>query len=950
MNPAHDAFGAFYSGTHDKCGQLLEQLSNSKGSFDVKLQHNTLINEYYKSGCRDPQALLTQLSQAYDRVREKDKKDNGRQKRDEEDEETYREDEDLSVLRYNQALLCLQLRQYAQASLILEELFVNIEPIDDFLAIKICFLLLELCLLQREPEQAFAVLAYLEKPNAFLTVLRSERPKGVEPSADVDTDDITNGSQAKDTELVDGLEASSETIGAAELQAVGGSSDKRSAVVAAPEEPPEGPLPSLTVGSFMPRHGRPPDNISRAEYRFFVLMYRARLALALKNNKAAKKDVKSALEVLDQDLHQAPLLTAHPHTTGPPGTKGGRGKLCEVALREGLHHQHSAMVLTLKAYLEYSRQNVRKSIKLLTLCQFNFAQGKSNDDENGQLVRTAKGGVDDGDDDPIPTDFHPAEDDACSAVFFNNVGCIHFLTQKPNLATYFFQKALKASMNQQVEVTGKANVNGSKHDNLLGGKSGLTLPGVLVTKNWLDRKAEINFNAGLQMLMSERPSVAFKCFEQCIPVFRTWPRLWLRLAECCVEMHRQHLEPVSGGEACSNSDGVPSCMSATWSRETSSHSQVAGCSRALVWGIQGTGANRRWLLTTARDAPMGKRSGADEEESGAKGNATLPPPSVSSLAPGNQRDAPIMESDAALSHAAMCLRNVLVLVMPMLPEKISSSAGVKDSTAEASKSSTSGAVKASTSSTSGSGSRHQARDLLQSDASLLEDAALIKLAYVCLCQHDHASALRYSRRLLEKNHLLLSAGEGSKEGGKQTDDAKSMWTFQSQNFSSSAGASPAKHPSSVGSVTLAVMYLSEALLLAGKATEAQSLLSGFISCDTFAASSELEGVVGSSRRSGSGTKVTPDTTTCDGSSPRTPMGGLTPPWYCSAANGSAKDHESKGEGEKEKSKDSGPPLVPYPITAMPRLGDTQCMLRTNLAALHAQDGNLAEAERCCEQA
>merc|ERR1740129_2566733 len=60
----------------------------------------------------------------------------GRRKRDDDEEEAYREDEDLSVLIYNQALLCLQLRQYAQATLILEELFENIEPIDDFLAIK----------------------------------------------------------------------------------------------------------------------------------------------------------------------------------------------------------------------------------------------------------------------------------------------------------------------------------------------------------------------------------------------------------------------------------------------------------------------------------------------------------------------------------------------------------------------------------------------------------------------------------------------------------------------------------------------------------------------------------------------------------------------------------------------------------------------------------------------
>merc|ERR1719313_2048716 len=151
--------------------------------------------------------------------------------------------------------------------------------------------------------------------------------------------------------------------------------------------------------------------ISRAEYRFYCLMYKARLSVALKNTKAAKKDVKNALDVLDQDLRYAPLLTPHAHTTGAEGSKGA--KACEVALKDALQNQHSAMVLTLKAYLEYARQNVRKSIKFLTLCQFNFAQSP----EGAQKPRPSKGG-DDGDEDPVSTGFHPAEDPACAAVFF----------------------------------------------------------------------------------------------------------------------------------------------------------------------------------------------------------------------------------------------------------------------------------------------------------------------------------------------------------------------------------------------------------------------------------------------------------------------------------------------------------------------------------------------------
>ncbi|CAK0831599.1 unnamed protein product [Prorocentrum cordatum] len=442
---AREAFDSFFSGSHQKCGQLLEQIGSFKGSPDVKVSHNALVNEYYKSGCASPQKLLADLTQALEKARERDKKDKGRRKRDDDDEDGYREDEDLSVLRYNQALLCIQLRQHAQAGHILEELFENIEPIDDFLAIKICFLLLELCLLQREPEQGVTVLAYLEKPNAFLTVLRSERPAS-KPLAAPAEESAADGEEAPKEkpgpgEAEEGAEDGADQ-GAADAAEALGDADPLRALEARGGAPPpaeaaaEGPLPSLAVGAFLPRHGRAPDTISRAEYRFMCLMYRARLSVALRNSRAARKEVKSAVEVLEQDLRHAPLLTPHPHTTG---TAAG-GSQAESKLCQALHSQHQAMVNVLKAYLEYTKQNVRKAIKLLTLTQFNFAEGS----QPGRALRPA-GEEEDGEE-PALSDFHPAQDEACSAVFFNNLGCIHFMMQKPNLALLYFQKALQAGV------------------------------------------------------------------------------------------------------------------------------------------------------------------------------------------------------------------------------------------------------------------------------------------------------------------------------------------------------------------------------------------------------------------------------------------------------------------------------------------------------------------------
>jgi len=960
---ARDAFESFHSGNNAKCEKLLDQISGFKTSVDVKVAHNKLINEYYKSGCADPQHLLTQLTQAYDKARERDKKDKSRKKRDEEEEEAYREDEDLGVLRYNQALICLQLRQHAQATLILEELFENIEPIDDFLAIKICFLLLELCLLQREPEQAVAVLAYLEKPAAFNTVLRSERP----------------------TPKVDATSSVADAEGG---EAKGGDTPNDAMAVVIPEppkvvsasvkpagegEPPEGPLPSLTVGAFLPKHGRAPDTISRAEYRFFCNMYRARVNVALKNTKSAKKDVKNAMEVLESELRHAPLLTPHPHTTGTPKDEGG------TALQDALQRQQHAIVNMFKAYLEYTRQNARKAMKLLTLCQFNFAESKGDaialaDDKSSKSKR--KGSADD-DEEQIPIDFHPAQDGACAPFFFNNLGCIHFLMHKPSLAAFYFQKALHA-MAPSSEPMGKA---------------GLRLPGVLATKHWLDRRAEVAYNAGLQMLMSDQPAAAFKCFEQCAPVFRTWPRLWIRMAECCIELHRQSLNHSDGNTAESTH-----CSTATgWSRLVS-RSPVSGV-RRLMWGVQGGSAHRRWLLSTTRDLPIGRRAAAGDEDEGVVGKTDGKAHAAESETDG-------LAGQSSLLQASMCLRNVLILVTPMLPERFA--AGSSDGTADGNlggasanasgsqaggkeaavaAGAASGSTRAAKASApagssqklagpSGGGPRHQARDLLESEASLLEDSALVKLAYVSLCQRDYTGALRYSRRLLEKN-VLLSQPVGSK-ANEEVEDTRKSWAFQAQNLPQPCGTtgtstSSRQCSSSIACVTLAVLYAAEALLILGRPQEARSLLGSFISSDatsrsvevtsTFCVEQHVIGAGSARRTSNAPLRVDPNDEgarrCCGGVDPTASLGGLSPPGYIlqclgsSASQPSKERGEGKGDIEKEKnsSKDSiQAALVMYPPSEFTRLGETQCMLYTNLAALHVQDDKLDEAEAACEKA
>merc|ERR1719357_2256223 len=182
------------------------------------------------------------------------------------------------------------------------------------------------------------------------------------------------------------------------------------------------------------------------------------------------------------------------------------------------------MVNMMKSYLECTKQNARKAMKLLALCQFNFADTRSENNSSAEDrgSQHKRHGNDEDDDHHIATDLHPAQDEACAPFFFNNMGIIHVMMHKPRLAAYYFQRALKSMTPSSAPMA----------------EVGKGLPGTLATRHWLDRRAEVAYNMGLQLLMCEQPNSAYKCFEQCAPVFRTWPRLWLRMAECCIEMHR----------------------------------------------------------------------------------------------------------------------------------------------------------------------------------------------------------------------------------------------------------------------------------------------------------------------------------------------------------------------------------------------------------------------------
>eukprot|EP00928_Gymnodinium_smaydae_P007793 TRINITY_DN12793_c0_g1_i2.p1 TRINITY_DN12793_c0_g1~~TRINITY_DN12793_c0_g1_i2.p1 ORF type:complete len:1041 (+),score=272.00 TRINITY_DN12793_c0_g1_i2:120-3242(+) len=981
---AADAFASFHSGDHTRCGQLLEQITTSKGSYDLKAAHNLHLNTYFTTNCADPDTLLKSLSQAQQKVSERDKKEKGRKKKDEDEDDA--KDEDFSILKYNQAVLSMQLRNYAQATLLLQELFDNIEPIDDFLAIKICFLLLELHLIQRDPEEALPVLQHLEKPNAFLTLLGGGRSSKMLDTRVGDDSAAAaaagEGDESRSAEKA--LESAGETgTGAGVARAADG----------AASEAPEGPLPSLVMGSFLSRHGRAPDTISRHEYKFYCTMYRARLQSLLKNPKGAKKDVKAAMEIFETELRHAPLMTTLKSMQSSASTP-------EKLLREAVNQHQSAVVCERKAYLEYSKQNLKKAMRLMTLCSFNFARKGTSEDSKNQSGRRPRHGTED---DEAPSDWNPAMDADCAPLFYNNLGCCSFMMQKPNLALIYYNKALAVKPYEGVHLTAKACT---------------VKPGLMATRHWLDRREETFYNAGLQHLMCERPIIAFKFFYNCIPVFRTWPRLWLRLAECCIELHRQKAEK-SSGETASGSQAWDPAVSRIHGPGQSSVFDLGAAERRLLWGVEGWGPHRRWLLTTQKKPMVGRYAPAaapGAAAAAAAGDDDAAGAGASEAAAGDADLPECLRGNRELTYAKMCLLNVIVQTdkKPQSSKSGAGADGIADSVVAGSAANGAGAAvdkasakakagdskdgkdgkagdkdkdkdkdKAATLPPPANSKGGQGRDVLEVENSLLEDCGLVKMAYVCLCQNDYSAAIRYSRQLLEKNHVVPKEEEG-KEGKKhwQFQAAPFLQAYSTLGFGKETGPptpGPAKFPASVGCIMTAVFYAAEALLMSGKCTEAKSLLGSFVQGNNTQKGAELQSTALQEFDRLLSVQVSPSpaymskepevaddaaaTAACNGHKPSTGLGGMTSAMYvlhCAGGPGAlqaVRSKDTKGEskadaGDKEKGakENSQAAMVCFPPTEFPRLGDAQSMLLTNMAAVQIQENNLREAERICERA
>lgn len=106
----------------------------------------------------------------------------------------------------------------------------------------------------------------------------------------------------------------------------------------------------------------------------------------------------------------------------------------------------------------------------------------------------------------------------------NNMGLIHFNVRHFALATRFFQKALKFDQ--------------ASCDFLSKGFDA-QIPLYCIGAS---KRTEILYNLGLALLHLERPKHAFECFLVPLQSYQNNPRLWLRLAESCIMVHKESIK------------------------------------------------------------------------------------------------------------------------------------------------------------------------------------------------------------------------------------------------------------------------------------------------------------------------------------------------------------------------------------------------------------------------
>lgn len=316
---------------------------------------------------------------------------------------------------------------------------------------------------------------------------------------------------------------------------------------------------------------------------------------------------------------------------------------------------NSAPSLFLKSNFEYLRGNYRKAVKLLNSSNIAEHPGPL---KTGECVR---------------------------CMFWNNLGCIHFAMGKHNLGIFYFKKALQENDHTCAQLGDGGSGPAKKF---------VGIPMCALQSN---KRYELLYNCGIQLLHIGRPLAAFECLMEAVQVYHSNPRLWLRLAECCISANK------GGSEQ--ESKGLP-------------------CKKGIVQSIVGQGYHRKIVLASqsAQNSPYSE---------------------------GQSAAIPV----ASMEFAAICLRNALLL----LPEHQQQDAKTDNGSKNSSQSGSTESGSENSDACSGKGqeadkflSAAPSSPLRKQEVENLRCSILACSAYVALALGDNLMALNHAEKLLHQ--------------------------------------------------------------------------------------------------------------------------------------------------------------------------------------------------------
>ncbi|KAK4420195.1 CCR4-NOT transcription complex subunit [Sesamum alatum] len=358
---AKEAALLFQAGKFVDCLRILNQLLEKKDG-DPKIRHNIAIVESCQDGCSDPRRLIEALENIKKQSEElahasgeqlEVASNNGSKHTSSmrgsnavghpSSSVVYSDEFDTSVAMFNIAVIWYHLHEYAKSFSYLDMLYQSIEPIGEGTALRICLLLLDVALLSDNASRFADVISYMEKVFCVNSLANQ----------------VDNGTSTQQQSLLVSKSASfpsNSTVPDSSYSdsVVTGNSSENSLSRTLSEEALEDEsmqlLSSLDIsGQNLQRPVIAPNDLPRtqaeeslsaADLRLKLHLYKVRFLLLTRNLKAAKREVKMAMNI-------------------------ARGK-------------DYPMALYLKSQLEYARGNHRKAIKLLMASSISTELGISS--------------------------------------------------------------------------------------------------------------------------------------------------------------------------------------------------------------------------------------------------------------------------------------------------------------------------------------------------------------------------------------------------------------------------------------------------------------------------------------------------------------------------------------------------------------------------------------------